>query len=103
MLEVAAEERIVGKIQSIGNLADGHIRGTEESLRFDNHPLPDMGHRKPSGRLADEFREVLGADTQPVGIELDGALTTTVQLKVIHKAKEDFLLSRFTFLRLAFM
>ena len=66
-LEVAAEERLVGEIEVIGDLLDAHVRVFEQRLGFEDDVAVDPFRHRFAADAFDERREVFGRDAELPG------------------------------------
>ena len=91
VLEVLAEEGLVGEIEAVGNLLDAHRRVAQHVLRLENHVVVNPVDGRMAGRLADERGEVLGREVELRGIEADAPLAHVVLAEQRHEALEVLL------------
>ena len=91
LLEVDAEEGLVGEIQHVGDLLYRILPAFEQGLGLENHvvadPLPGVA---PADGM-DHLREVFRCQAEPVGVEPDAALGGVVLPQLFEKAVENLL------------
>ena len=89
-LEVFAEERLVGKIQVIGDLLNAHGGIFEQCLGLDDHVVVDpLRNRQPADPFY-ERREVFGRDAELSGIEPHAAFGAVVFAQQVRELLEIF-------------
>ena len=93
LLEVAAEERLVGKVQPKGNLLHGEVGGAQQHLDFLDTAGVDDFLGRAAGQVLRYRREIAGGDAELVGIELHVAPGAAVPEHQVDEFLQQFLLT----------
>ena len=88
-LEVAAEERLRRKVQQFAYLLHIELAAIEQLLDTECNVLADDHRGRLAHNVLRNHRQVFGRHTQPLGIELHGALVGVVGVEQVDKLFED--------------
>ena len=94
LFEVAAEERLVGKVEQVAYLLHIVFAAFEQSLGFENDVVANPVAGVVSTDVEDHLRQVFGGDTQFVGIEAYASFGGAVLLEQGDELVENLFLAR---------
>ena len=93
LLEVAAEERLVGEVVFLGYFFHGEGGGLQGHLQFQHQHFVDDVFGRVLPHLLRDGREVTGGDAEPLGIEAHVALRGAVGVRQVDELLEQLLLA----------
>ena len=89
LLEVFAQERLVGEVQLVGYLLDVLGRVLQQHTHFQNDIVVNPVSGCTLRYLLDDFREILGGDAQLFGIPADAAFVAEVQFQEADELRKE--------------
>lgn len=89
----ASQVRLVGEIQLVGNILQQYVRGFQQQFDFQYGKMVDDGFRRFAGDVAADIGEILGGNTQCVGIKCHFALQGAMRVDQIDEFAEQFSLA----------